>query len=277
MIGHWPRACARAPRWIPLVVLGCVLAAGSAAAQGVRVALDPFEQTVTPGATFSVDMDVTQAGSPFNTFNAVVTFDPAALTFVSHQEGCLMTGACSAACGNTFHPFSAVGDSIVFTEGLLCSGISLTGPGQLYRLTFQASMTPQVTFVRFRRTPTFYNAGLFVTPVTSTDCAIGIGLQLDAGTPAGPGDLRVRAEPNPSSGTVALTVASGSGGDQRLEVYDVTGRLVRTLASGWVAGGTRRVPWDGRDAVGARAPAGIYLVHLNAGGRVVQTRVVLLQ
>ena len=274
---HRPRAGVRAPVWTSLVALGCALGAGPAGAQGVQVALDPFEQSVTPGATFNVDMDVTQAGSPFNTFNAVVTFDPGVLTLLSHQEGCLMTGGCSVACGNTFHPFTAAGDSIVFTDGLLCSGISLTGPGQLYRLTFQAVSTPQVAFVRFRRAPTFYNAGLFVNPVSSTDCAIGIGVTLDAGSSAGPGELRVRAEPNPAAGAVSLTVASGTAGEQRLEVYDVSGRLVRTLASGWVAAGARRVPWDGRDAAGARAPAGIYLVHLSAGGRVVQARVVLLQ
>jgi hypothetical protein len=39
----------------------------------------------------------------------------------------------------------------------------------------------------------------------------------------------------------------------------------------------RAVPWDGRDSSGARAPAGIYLVSLRAGSRVVRTHVTLLK
>src|SRR6185503_17145494 len=89
-----------------LGLLAAPVLAGPARAS-VTVALQTASASVAPGADFDVDVTVTQAGSAFNAFDAVVGFDPAALTFVqlaplSLQEGALMTGAC----GNRFHQFN---------------------------------------------------------------------------------------------------------------------------------------------------------------------------
>src|SRR5690348_5452780 len=105
------RTSSKAPRLAIVCALAlCLLAAPAAA--GVKVGLVPAIQNVSPGADFDVFLDVTQAGSNFNGYDVVVSYDPAALTFLplaptSSQQGCLMTGSCSAACGNTFHLFSA--------------------------------------------------------------------------------------------------------------------------------------------------------------------------
>jgi flagellar hook assembly protein FlgD len=87
----------------------------------------------------------------------------------------------------------------------------------------------------------------------------------------------VSAAPNPAREGVAVRVESGQEGEQEVGVYDVSGRRVRELSRGWYGSGVRVVGWDGRDSAGARAPAGVYLVRLSAGGRMVQTRVTLLQ
>jgi hypothetical protein len=272
-----------AGRWICAIALASLAGAGTARAAGVQAALMPAQQTVSPGAEFDVEIDVTAAGAAFNAFKTAVTFDPAALTFLptsptSLQQGCLMTGACSAACGNTFHQFAALADSVTIYNSLLCDAISLTGPGQIYKLHFRASNTQQVTYVRFRRTPIFYNAGLYVTPVSAADCVVGIGTLLGVDPEqAGGAGLRLRAEPNPSFGAVLLTVEADAAGEQRLEVLDVQGRLVRRLSSGWFDRGIRQVKWDGRDASGARAPAGVYLINLHAGPRVTRSHITLLK
>jgi flagellar hook capping protein FlgD len=274
-----PTRRARTSRWIVLGAAMLLCAAGPVRA-GVQVGLVPAVQTVTPGSEFDIELNVTQAGSPFNGFDATVTFDPAALTFLAAspttlQQGCLMTGACSAACGTTFHKFTAAADSQVITDILLCNQISLTGPGQIYKLHFRASNTPQVTHVRFRR-KVFYNAGLYVNPVSSTDATVGIGVSLDVGDMPPLAGLRLLAEPNPSRGAITFAVESDASGAQVLEVHDVAGRMVRRLSSGWQEGGARRVAWDGTDASGGRLPAGIYLVTLRAGSRSAHVRVALI-
>jgi len=265
-----------------LVLLALLAAAARPAAAAIQVALKPGIMNMPPGTEFDLTLDVTQAGSAFNGFAAVVEFDPAALTFMPaaslpSQQGCLMLGGCSASCGNTWHRFSAAGDSLSITDLLLCDQISLTGPGTLYKLHFKASNTVQETWVRFRHA-TFYDAGLFVTPVLTADAHIGIGVTLDAGDPPPPAPgLSVRAEPNPARGPLSLSIRSDRAGERRLEVFDLAGRLVRRLPGGWRAAGIDRVGWDGADESGTRVRPGLYLVTVRAGGRVAHTRVALIE
>ncbi|MDD5087654.1 MAG: lamin tail domain-containing protein [bacterium] len=52
-----------------------------------------------------------------------------------------------------------------------------------------------------------------------------------------------------------------------LKIYDVRGRLVRTLAAQTPAGLTGEVLWDGCDDRGRWAPSGLYVVYLEALGK----------
>ena len=221
------------------------------------------------------------AGSAFNGFDAVVSYDSTALTFVPLalplQQGCLMTGGCSAACGNTFHVFTSAADSLSITVGLLCDQITLTGPGTVYKLRFTASDSVQVTHVRLR-SAAFYDAGVYVQPVNTADATIGIGVSLAAPMPGrSPAGLRLSAPPNPARGAVALAIESDAAGEQSLDVYDVTGRWVRHVDGGWQPGGARSARWDGRDAHGDPVRSGIYLVTVRLGDRAARARVVVLE
>jgi hypothetical protein len=262
-----------------LAVLTALAGAAGPARAAVSVALTPATQTVTPGTDFDVFVDVTSAGSAFNGFDVVVSFDPAALTLLptsptTLQQGCLMTGGCSTACGNTFHVFNAAGDSIAVSDVLLCNGASLTGPGHIYHLRFHATTTVQVTQLNLRRAR-FYNAGLFVTPVTTASCQVGIGVNLGVGGPA-PGLARpLRVEPNPSFGRVNFVSEDDAAGLVEADVLDVTGRLVQHVGPTWLAPHAR-LGWDGRDSHGVRAAAGLYLVQVRRGGQVQNARVILL-
>ncbi len=50
-----------------------------------------------------------------------------------------------------------------------------------------------------------------------------------------------------------------------IRIYDVLGKLVRTLHEGAREAGFHRVQWDGRDAAGKQAAAGIYFYRMQAG------------
>ena len=259
--------------WCLLLLAGLLLAAGSAGAQGITVALTPTTTQVEPGSEFAVDMAITQAGSPFNAFYAVVGWDPAALTPVSHQEGTLMTSGCAL----RFYQFSQGADSDTIADGFLCAGVSVTGPGQIYRFTFRASETQQVTHLRFLPGLQFYNAGLYVNPVVSTDMTIGIGVPVDVGPGGAPGKLQLRIAPNPTQGRAVFAIESERAGPQRLSIYDVRGRVVWRLEDSASTAGSRAVTWNGRDLAGEAVPAGVYLVTLEAAGRTVSSRLSLLR
>jgi FlgD Ig-like domain len=269
----------------PLLVLAlfCALALVRPAAADVTVSLGTPPISVSPGAEFDLDLLVTAAGASFNGFDAVITYDPSALTFmpaspISNQQGCLMTGGCSGACGSTYHTFTGgATDSLNIVDVLLCDQVSLTGPGQLYRLHFKAANVPQTTHVRFRRAG-FYNAGLIVTPVVTSDADVGIGML--AGVGDGPRlgtGLTLRSSPEPAHGPVTLSITASGSGAQTVEIHDVTGRLVRRLTGGWQPAGTRLLRWDGRDDGGSPLPSGVYLATARSAGAIAHAHVTLLR
>jgi len=53
----------------------------------------------------------------------------------------------------------------------------------------------------------------------------------------------------------------------RLKVYDVSGRLVRTLHDGVHPAGHGKVVWNGRDERGGEVPSGLYFARLEIGGQ----------
>ena len=80
--------------------------------------------------------------------------------------------------------------------------------------------------------------------------------------------------PNPSAGAVRLT-ATLPAGAATVAVYDVLGRRVATLLDGVVPAGARELRWDARDASGAPAAPGVYLVRADAGGERLSRRVLV--
>jgi photosystem II stability/assembly factor-like uncharacterized protein len=70
--------------------------------------------------------------------------------------------------------------------------------------------------------------------------------------------------PNPFRSTTTLRFAIERPGAVRLRVYDTAGRLVRTLTEEVRSAGEHRVSWDGRDADGNVAAAGIYMARLES-------------
>ncbi|HLT45913.1 MAG TPA: T9SS type A sorting domain-containing protein, partial [Rubricoccaceae bacterium] len=79
--------------------------------------------------------------------------------------------------------------------------------------------------------------------------------------------------PNPARGTVTVPFTLDAARAVTLRVYDVTGRLVATLAEGQpFAAGAHALRFDA-DAL----PAGVYAVRLEAGREAEARRVVLLR
>jgi hypothetical protein len=86
------------------------------------------------------------------------------------------------------------------------------------------------------------------------------------------------ARPNPAAaGSTTLTFSQPAAGAVSLSLFDVGGRLVRTLVRDERPAGIQSVAWDGRDAAGRPAAAGVYLVRLEASGRVERGRVTLVR
>ncbi|HKW14425.1 MAG TPA: FlgD immunoglobulin-like domain containing protein [Candidatus Krumholzibacteria bacterium] len=71
--------------------------------------------------------------------------------------------------------------------------------------------------------------------------------------------------PNPFNPQTAIRFTLAARQNVTLSVYDVSGRLVRTLVSGAQEMGTHSVTWDGRDSAGSTVSSGVYFYRLDAG------------
>jgi hypothetical protein len=78
-------------------------------------------------------------------------------------------------------------------------------------------------------------------------------------------------EPNPSRGEMTFSFRLTEPGAVQLDIYDVAGRLVRTVDHRVHPAGASAVTWDGANAQGRKATAGIYFARLRAG-QVTMTR-----
>jgi hypothetical protein len=90
------------------------------------------------------------------------------------------------------------------------------------------------------------------------------------GTGAEDGDILVtslgHARPNPFNPTTTIEYTLASPSRVAIRVFDVSGRVVRTLVDAHIAAGRRTVAWDGTTDAGHRAASGVYFVRMKTTG-----------
>ena len=72
--------------------------------------------------------------------------------------------------------------------------------------------------------------------------------------------------PNPASSRTALSYALPAAAQVKLQIFDVRGHLVRTLADGKQEAGRHEVFWNGTHTNGRRVALGLYLARLTVAG-----------
>lgn len=85
----------------------------------------------------------------------------------------------------------------------------------------------------------------------------------------------LRSDPNPFYLMTTFEFGLPNGGVAALRVFDVSGRVVRTLVNGRVPAGKHQVAWDGKDERGNSVAAGVYLASLDGPGVSEKRKVVL--
>jgi hypothetical protein len=84
--------------------------------------------------------------------------------------------------------------------------------------------------------------------------------------------------PNPfTSATCIRYSLPAGGGHVKLEVYDVTGRLVSTLVNEVQGGGAYSLEWYGTNDSGHELPAGIYFQRLSLGNQEISQKMLLMK
>ncbi len=83
--------------------------------------------------------------------------------------------------------------------------------------------------------------------------------------------------PNPFNSATTIEYALRSASRAVLEVYDLTGQRVLELVDHYHEGGRYQVTWDGLDEAGDPLSSGLYLMRLQALGRIETRKMMLMK
>jgi hypothetical protein len=83
--------------------------------------------------------------------------------------------------------------------------------------------------------------------------------------------------PNPFNPTTNITFTVPGKAHANLTIYNIEGRVVKTLVDAEFEGGVKTVTWDGRDAQGNPVSSGVYFYRLRAGSDVMTKKMILLK
>jgi hypothetical protein len=116
-----------------------------------------------------------------------------------------------------------------------------------------------------------FEAFTFRSACPTGDCGVVAATSGDGG----PARLAT-AVPNPFRLETAIRFSVAEAGTVELAVFDVAGRRVRALVSGFQGTGEHAARWDGRDDAGRRVAPGVYFCRLRMQEITRSTRVIVL-
>jgi len=93
---------------------------------------------------------------------------------------------------------------------------------------------------------------------------------------AGSGAL-AHATPNPFNPQTVINFELSRPGSVKLQVFDVSGRLVNTLADEVMSGGSHGVPWNGTSRDGSRVSSGVYFFVLQTPDGMTRNQLVVVK
>jgi hypothetical protein len=76
-------------------------------------------------------------------------------------------------------------------------------------------------------------------------------------------ELKINPNPLINNGTISYTLPKDS--NVELSIYDLSGKLVKTLENGIQMTGTKTINWDAKDNNGNKVSSGMYFCKLRAG------------
>ncbi len=109
---------------------------------------------------------------------------------------------------------------------------------------------------------------------------VAVGPAVVAGIDLPQPGARIRLEqnvPNPLNPSTVIAFTLPQDGAVLLQVYDLKGRVVRTLVDGARPAGRHEASWDGRDDRGGQVASGTYMYRLTAAGEVTSRKLTLVR
>lgn len=185
------------------------------------------------------------------------------------------------------HPYAGAGNPIIgfvhnhtlrhMAGGAWGTASSIAGPivdGYTATYTFDYTIPQFVNADSVHLVPMvqMYSADVNSRPIiNSTEVALVTSTSI---APEAVGSVS-RVYPNPFSDLTRIEFDLTENVDATIEIYDMVGKRVQTLANGFMNAGTHSVVWNGTTEAGANAGNGVYTVVLTAKNQKMVSKVVL--
>jgi hypothetical protein len=120
----------------------------------------------------------------------------------------------------------------------------------------------------------FGNCGSMVRPETPPFLAngapdqVGEGQASDPAARPTPGAFSIATCPNPLRTSVTISLALPADASVSLDLYDIQGRKVATMARERMTAGYRDVIWNGTDDTGMPVASGVYFLRVQVDGQI---------
>ena len=213
---------------------------------------------VAPGEEIAVPLRLS-AGGRMQGFSVKLGWDPAIVTPVDMRSG----GFAEGQGGLALTPEPGRVDAALLGR----RGSGFAGDGTVATFRFRALRAG--------------DAALRIVEVRGRDAAnrpLPADVLARTDTPDAPRQtLLLAPAPNPFTTNAVLSFSLAQAGSAELLVFDLNGRLVRTLVHGPLAPGVHHVAWEGRDDARAAVAPGVYYVRFVAGKHRFTSRIVHLK
>ena len=87
----------------------------------------------------------------------------------------------------------------------------------------------------------------------------------------------VGSYPNPFNGGTTITYRLANPAMVTLDIYNISGQLIKTIINDFHTSGEFTVRWDGRNSLGINAPSGLYFIRLTGNGSRITKRIMLVK
>ncbi len=207
---------------------------------------------------------------PFHCIGTGVWTGSSTTHYSHHTEGFIYTpSAVSRAAGWRHLSIAAAGGtSELRIDGAAIATLDVLDPALINRFSVEGY-----------RGGTGYFDDAYVRRYVAAEPTVTVGPELvGVGEPAPALAVQLAQNvPNPLNPGTVIGYDLPRAGAVRLGVYDLQGRLVRTLVAGTREAGHHEARWDGRDERGAAVATGVYLYRLAAGDQVIQRKLTLVK
>ncbi len=104
-----------------------------------------------------------------------------------------------------------------------------------------------------------------------------VTLSVKENNPAAPSVLDMRLSPSFFTGKGAICFSLPAAAHTRIDIFDISGRRVRTLINGNFNSGQHEIYWNGKDHKGHAVSKGVYFVSLTAGDAKIVHKAVIVR